>query len=219
MGASPPVGKPWTLGFDPATCGAATLLGPSGVTAVWAWRDRQRGGERCFEVVLVWLDAEGEWQSTVRMRPTLTAVGDLIATQAARFVGQLRFRVWSEASYVHGGTSKGTAIRMGWITGAVVGPAQRYAHGRKVGEVQSVTWRSQLLSMAGKREDVKAASLKYMPARLPGLSEALRIVSDRYNVAIKELDHITDSGGVAEYGQRQKDDIPPVKKRPKKKGR
>lgn len=95
-----------------------------------------------------------------------------------------------------------TSIRIGWITGALVGPVERYADGRSVPDVQASKWRNALLGLPirTKREDAKAASLKYMPTRLSGLGGALEAVAQAFDTPTTNLDHVTDSAGVAEYG-------------------
>ena len=196
---------PWVLGYDPGKHGgAATLLDSElKARAVWAWRSRTRGGETCFQVAA--LQAEGGWTPSLAMRPTLGAVGDLVARQAAAITGASRWRVWCEASHLHGGIrSPATAIRMGQITGALVGPVERYADGRRVPQVQAAEWRHKLLGLPIRtpRDRAKAASLALVPNRIPGIGDALRALADAYNASTDTLDHVTDSAGVAEYAAR-----------------
>lgn len=187
-----------TLGVDPGLSGAATLLAP-GVACVWAWRERQRGNERAFEVVLA---QPVERQVVTWMVPTLGAIGDRVARGVTAATGRTRLRIWQED--VHLQRSISTAIRLGWISGALLGPCERVADGRKVHAVKAAKWRHGLLGLPIKtpREQAKAASLAYMPGRLEGLSWVLDSVAASMGCQVSALDHITDSAGVAEYGQR-----------------
>lgn len=194
---------PPVLGFDPGLSGAATLLGEGGVDAVWAWRPRQRGGERVFQLVIV--TRASEFRPLVQLLPTLSVVGTRVATLAVKGSGRMRFPVWQEAAHVGGGVRNvKTSIRIGWISGALVGPSERYAEGRKIREVQAATWRHRLLglSIRTKREPAKAASVRFVPPRLPGMTQAVEAICGALSVQPDDLDHVTDSGGVAEFGRR-----------------
>lgn len=195
---------PWAHGYDPGRSGAATLLDPAGVVAVWAWRPRTRGGEECFEVAVA--GRASDYAAVLVMRPTLGAVGVLVASQAARATGSSRWRVWQEAPHVQRGPKANvqTALKGAWYAGCISGPVVRYAHGRDVPMVQASVWRHALLGLPlrTRRENAKAASLEIMPRRIPGLAEALAAVSGACDTPPEKLDHITDSAGVAEYGQR-----------------
>lgn len=195
---------PWVLGYDPGRHGGAATLLDHDLRArvVWAWRSRTRGGEPCFQVAT--LRADGEWAPALAMCPTLGVVGDTVARQAAATTGASRWRVWCEASHLHGAKSPLTAIRLGQITGALIGPVERYADGRRIPQVQASEWRHKLLGLPIRtpREQAKGASLALMPNRIPGIRDALHALARAYNVAVDTLDHVTDSAGVAEYAAR-----------------
>ena len=63
--------------------------------------------------------------------------------------------------------------------------------GAEVEWVLPRTWRSNLNMKKQKRKDAKADSLYYIPMVAKGLDGALRVLG--------ELDHITDSAGIALY--------------------
>jgi len=188
------------LGFDPGLSGAATLLGGSGVDAVWAWRTRQRGGERCFQLAVASRTVDFVAVST--FHPTLSEVGTRVARQVVRSTGFSRFPVWCEA--VHIGRNAKTSIQTSWYSGALVGPAQKFALGREVSHVQASVWRNRLLGLPirAKREVAKDASLRFIPPRLPGMADALSSLAGALELSEDDLDHVTDSGGVAEFGRR-----------------
>lgn len=191
---------PWTLGFDPGTQGAATLLDAAGVFAVWAWRDRQRGGLRCFELAVCTRDSE--WATVVQMYPTIGAVGQAIAAQVVRATGRARIRVWIEGVYIS--RNPKTAIKLGVTSGCLIGPMLKFSDGRVIPDVQATKWRKEILGLPTRteREKAKAASLKYMPLRHDGLQEVLESISEKLGAPITKLNHVTDSAGVAEYGWR-----------------
>lgn len=194
---------PWVHGYDPGKQGGASTLLDSELQAraVWAWRPRTRGGEQCFQVA-VWIAGHA---ARISMYPTLGAVGDAVARQVAHITGASRWRVWCEASHLHGKIrSPVTAIRMGQITGTLIGPVERYADDRRVPMVQAAEWRHKLLGLPIRtpREKAKAASIVLMQNRIPGIKDALQAIAAAYNMDASALDHITDSAGVAEYAAR-----------------
>lgn len=196
----------WIQGFDPGKHGASTLLSVQGgrvvVEAVWCWRDRQRGGLPCYEVVVT--TRASEWRATRAMEPTLTATGQRVATQAQRLIGRSTWEVWQEQAHLPRKSGVDTVIAYAWGVGAVVGPVERFASDRRIGRVQAAVWRHRLLGLPvrSRREKAKAASLGLMPQRLPGLGKALAVAATTLGTKPTALDHITDSGGVAEFGFR-----------------
>ncbi len=186
----------WWLGIDPARAGAAVLLDPGGVPVVaYCWRPRSRGGAGYYEVALV---QEGGHQRREQV-PTLGRVGAVLAASVPRVAGGARLGLAVEAPYVsrlNPGTGLGVAI----TTGKLVGPLEELVTAQV--HVKAAEWRQELLGLHHRtpRDRCKRVSLAVVPQRLPALAGLLARVAGLLGSRPAKLDHVTDAGGVAEYG-------------------
>lgn len=177
-----------TLGIDPGDPGAAVLLGHDGVlvmAALWGEVGR-RGRPACC-----WYGGGEVHEALLKRRPG--AVGDWL-------VGRLRVAAAAHVQLaiedVYVGPSPSTAVTLARWTGAVAAPIEG-ALDIEARYVRAADWRRTVLGLpiATRREEAKAASLRLMPALVPGLAGALAVLG--------EHDHLTDAAGIARWSLRR----------------
>lgn len=185
------------LGIDPGKNGAALLLSEARQPLVlYAWRSRVQFGSPVYEVAV--LSQEHQRRETVA---SLHAIGLLMEASVARVLSRPCWGVAAEAPYV--GRNAGTGLIVAYQTGLIAGPLEGHIAGDgKVLQVRASIWRRALLGLppATKRERAKRYSLDIMPRRLPGLDALLQRASQLLGIDPDDMDHVTDAGGVAEYG-------------------
>lgn len=187
----------WWLGIDPARTGASVLLAPDLVpSVVYCWRPRQKNGRTYYDLSIV--TKAGHQRRMAAF--SLHDVGMELAASVARVTGQAVWGVAAEAPYVskiNPGTGLGVAIS----TGELVGPLRRSMRYPLL-LTRASEWRKELLGLhhRTKRDEAKRKSLGLMIQRLPGLQSLLEHTAKMQDVLPDKLDHITDAGGVAEYG-------------------
>lgn len=182
----------WTLGVDPGGDGAAVLLDGGGrVVAVALWANKGEKGNPLFTLKVA-TPTDGLVSRYVEL-PAASAVGSIVSMELREITGR---DLWALAvEDLHFGKGKGiqSVLTYARRTGAMIGPLERNAHGGRAAWVQPMAWRTMILGTAtnAKTPEVKAASLRLMPARLPGLRPILEQVGEKH--------HITDAGGIAQW--------------------
>lgn len=187
----------WWLGLDPARTGAGILLAPDRVPVVaYCWRPRQRLGRGCYELSVV---AAGGHQRRETVA-SLHHVGMAMVASVARVVGEPTWGVAAEAPYVSR-LNPSTGLLVAISTGELVGPMrERMRYPLLL--TKAAEWRQELLGLHHRteRKRAKKVSLGTMPQRLPGIGELLARTAALLGTEPGKLDHVTDAGGVAEYG-------------------
>ena len=187
----------WWLGLDPARTGAAVLLAPDRApTVAYCWRPRQRQGRSCYELSVV---AAGGHQRRETVA-TLHHVGVQLVASVFRVVGEPTWGVAAEAPYVSR-LNPSTGLLVAISTGELVGPMrERMRYPLLL--TKASEWRQELLGLHHRTERARAkrVSLATMPQRLPGLGGLLERTAQLLGADARKLDHVTDAGGVAEYG-------------------
>lgn len=176
------------FGIDPGTPGAAVLLDPEGACLLAAYWVAIHSGNGLH--LRWWSRRHGTGHEYLMAR--YSAVGEaLLELFALEDPGQ-RCRLRVEGVFV--GKNPQTAITLARAAGELVGPLQEHLS-QSATHVKAVVWRRALLGLkpSTPAAECKAASLKMMPFKCPGLLDAL--------VALGAHDHITDAAGVARSGQ------------------
>lgn len=188
------------LGIDPGKIGAAVLIGPPReVLAVAAWDERETMGRGRYRVLL-WRPGRGRGparEEVIRIPSRPGAIGvhvgqlvrDTVDVEAVE-----NLTIACETSYL--GVNPKTLILLTRWSGALVGVIEE-SFGRPARWIEADGWRKTCLGLpiGTKREVVKEASRRLMPARLPGLADPLRLISG-------DSSHVTDAAGVAEHVAR-----------------
>ena len=185
------------IGIDPGVPGAAVVLDDLGaVDLVVTWRKCTRGYRldhysALGREVVAGVDVTG-WRETVDVLPGRpSALGAYLAglLSAAPPVAVAVEDVWlgrnlkTTVSLARHGTGTAAALE------ELAGVAAVY--------VQASTWRAGVLGLrrGTRREQCKAAALRYMPSLCRGLDLAY--------AAVGELDHVADAAGIALWMQRE----------------
>lgn len=184
--------------MDPARNGAAVLLAPDkSPTVAYCWRQRAKDGRPCYDLVVV---AVGGHQRR-EVVPSLHRVSCVIAASIGRVSLSPSWGVAVEAPIVSRiNPSVGLVVAM--LTGELLGPMRETMPPSGPVMVKATEWRQELLGLHHRtpRERCKMVSLATMPVRLPGLESLLSRAAGMHGCEVAKLDHITDAGGVAEWG-------------------
>lgn len=176
------------LGIDPGTPGAAVLLDDAGACqlAVY-WHEINAGRSLALHW---WSRARGAGGE--RLAPRYSAVGAALLDLLA--VEDLSRRCLLRIEGVFVGKNPTTAITLAQASGELLAPIQEHLD-QEAQTVKATAWRRALLGLPVNTRSAaaKAASVRSMPLRVPGLSDALTVLG--------EHDHITDAAGVAQSGQ------------------
>ena len=179
------------IGIDPGRTGAAGMLSGSGkLGAIAGWKPVRRNKRYRYSIVS-WKGRGGEESPGCENRLVPLRAGavgkylaDIFSTKS------LKAEVACEDSYIGKNPRSGWAVAR--FSGGVVAPVE------ELFSVQSEwvlpgEWRASILGIRRntKRAAAKQASLRYIPARIPRLSDAL--------LKIGIADHYTDAAGVAEW--------------------
>jgi hypothetical protein len=183
------------LGLDPGLTGAAVVIADAGaaLVSVTVWKPCQRQGRRAWKVSRWTPQAGGELVELVV--PQLSEVGACL-THAGAWPGGLEGAVLAAEDLYVDAASPSAALSLGVSLGRLLAPLElRLRVEAKL--VKASAWRSAVLRISAYtgREQAKAASLRAMPALVPGLGAALD--------ALGKLDHITDAAGIACWRRQQ----------------
>ena len=186
------------IGIDPARAGAITVLtaSPTGgavALLVVAWKKATRGRKPVFLVDV--------WRHTKPKKKTQRVVGfaarisvvvidhlvDLLAEMEV-VTDNIVFSISTEDAYI--GRSAKTGLSVARFGGQVAGVLEAHLRTESLW-IRAAEWRKAVLTLGHftKREQAKKASLAYIPPLVENLREAIIVLGD--------LDHITDSAGVA----------------------
>lgn len=192
-----PTPERWWLGVDPARAGAAVLLDPDRVpTVVYCWRTRQQNNRPTYDLGVVALGGYQRRESCT----SLHRVGLAISASVGRVTTVPTWGVAVEAPYVSR-LNPATGLQVAITTGELIGCMREHMQPALV-LVKATEWRQELLGLHHRtdRARAKRVSLAVMPQRLPGLQVLLDAVARLHGARPESLDHVTDAGGVAEYG-------------------
>lgn len=190
-------------GLDVGASGGATCLHPNGALAeVWAWKPCTRDKQRVYLVARVRKGADG-WEGAAWIEPSVPHIGMKLAT-------------WCEPPCqlviegAHVGINKSSGITQAVNVGRLVAAGElRLQPGHQARIVQPSEWKTKILPpqwrdrMRAKHgkltmsEADKLASMSFVPARVPGLADALVVLVKLLKVKLEALHHVTDSAGVA----------------------
>lgn len=178
-----------SLGIDPGTPGAAVLLDATGACQMAAyWKEARKGAalRLCW-----WSRTHGVGRHTLANR--YSAVGDLLLELFVQEAAGHHTLLRAEGVFVSP-RNPSSGLKLARAVGALVAPLQEHLD-QTADHVMATSWRSALLGLRARTpsKTCKEQSLRGMPLRVPGLSEALEHLG-RY-------DHITDAAGVAQSGQ------------------
>lgn len=197
--------RPRVLGIDPANVGCAVLRDSRGeVIGVFGWRVVTRGGRKRYECRWARVfPGEGTRQFPGEIRPPSTGKirvpkrAGALATQLARTMELKHGDVIACEDTVFSRNAK-VALLIGRFSGGLVSVLEETVGDAAVW-VKPDEWRARVLGTrrATKREVVKAASLKLIPARMPTLLPLLRMAG------LKLEDHATDATGVSEWARSE----------------
>lgn len=186
------------LGVDPARTGAALVMDEGlRVLAGFFWTPRSRGGSEVWEMTFALrrgsdgrLDpVAGWWSSRITVSP-FGGVGERIR-EILQSVGGAPYFLAGENAVV--GRAMDTSIAIARNAGRVLGPLESLASGQEAEWVRATEWRSLLLGLHHRtpREEAKEQSKRWMPTRIHGLPELVRLLGD--------ADDLTDAAGVTEW--------------------
>lgn len=176
-------------GVDPGRTGAAVLLdAPDRLLAVVAWKPCTVAGHDRYRVMSARVTPAG-LRTDARIIPSRSgAVGAEIVRVLGEAGGPPPATLACEDVYL--GKNAQTAIELAKWAGGVVAPAE-HLYGRDARWIKPDEWRAFILGLrrGTRREVAKQASLRYVPQRVAGLPDVLRVFGD--------LDHLSDAAGVA----------------------
>lgn len=193
-------------GLDVGASGGATCLHPNGSLAeVWAWKPCTRAKQAVYLVARARRGPDG-WTGTVWIEPSIPHIGAQLATWC-----EPPCQIVVEGAYV-GRLNPGTGITQAVNIGRLVAAGElRLQPGSQARIVVQSEWKTQILppqwrermrTKYGKltaSEADKLASLSFVPARVPGLSDGLELLVKLLKVKLEALHHVTDSAGVAAF--------------------
>lgn len=174
------------LGIDPGGPGAAVLLSPSSALVfAAAWKANRKGWNLSIY--------EPGGVSCRQLPGRESAIGGYLAALVPQLEDVPLLAV--EDVFLHRQhPNLKTTVKLARFGARVVAPLELVC-GTGAEFVQASAWRAVTLGLNPytKRAVAKAASLQFIPARVPGLSDALD--------ALGPLDHITDAAGIALWRQ------------------
>lgn len=185
-------GKILTIGIDPASEGAATILLNGEVVCALAWRKRTRQKKRVYEITEARQGYE-TFSFIVKSGGEIgAAIFNLPEVQRAVEDGY-EVDLVVEDTYV--GRNMRTALIVARFGGLVAGTVEA-GIGKPANWVRAASWRANLLNLSHftKREKAKRSSLSLIPNLLCGMS----VLIDKLGA----IDHLTDSAGVALWHYR-----------------
>lgn len=182
------------LGIDPAREGAAVLRGPSGaLEALCVWHGFQRNLRPRVRIEVARPGADGG-RPTVDAHEVPSRPGS-VGAAIARVLGlDATTEIASEDVYL--GKNPASSLQLAkWNGGLVAGIEE--AVGIEAVWVKPDEWRALVLGVkrATQRDVVKAASLRYMPARIPSIVPLVEALGHGWE------DHTTDAAGVSEWAR------------------
>lgn len=176
------------IGIDPAREGSAVLRDASGnVEGIIVWKPVTRNRRKRLQVLWT-VGSTPVRSSKIPFRPG--ALGVLVA-QA--FAIDSTFKIAAEDAYV--GKNARTSLALARWNGGIVAAIEEAA-GITAEWVLPDVWRRAVIGTTPgtKRADVKAASLRYIPARIPTLAPRATLLG-----GAGAADHVTDAAGVSEW--------------------
>jgi hypothetical protein len=185
--------RPSVLSVDPGSPGAAVCLAADGslIEAI-AWKATKRGYR--LQGYTPAITRAPFWTAGHAQR--ISEIGAFLAGRIGP-VYPSSVRLVCEGVFVHRGhKNPQTAIKLAHFSGRILAHCEDLT-GQDAASVLASEWRAAVLGLKRntRREQAKAASLRYLPAMVPGLADALNHLG--------ELDHITDAAGIALWRQRQ----------------
>ncbi len=189
--------KIW-IGIDPARAGAVTVIAasPNGGAAallVVAWKKVTRAKRRVF-LVDIWRHTNPK-RKAQKIGYFAAHISRLITEELYDLVVEMGyqiedvdFTIATEDAYV--GKSARTGLSVARFGGQVAGVLEGFVRSESLW-IRAAEWRKPVLNLNHftKREIAKAASLAGIPPLVLRLRDSMKILGD--------LDHITDSAGVA----------------------
>lgn len=186
------------LGVDPAMTGAAILLSDRReAVAGFFWKPRAASGSQVWDLTFAYrrglgggIELGSPWWSSRATLSTFGRIGERIR-EILQEVGASPYGLAGENAVVGRGVD--TSIAIARNVGRILGPLEASASGLEATWVTATKWRSALLRLPPrtKREEAKEQSRKWMPLRVQGLQDLVRLLGD--------ADDITDAAGVAEW--------------------
>lgn len=181
------------LGVDAAMNGAAVLLHPgvARVRAAWVWTKRSRATCAAWELVSAVASETGYRVHGRRQLAPFGAVGDSIREDVRTLLGGQAYALAGEDAVI--GRGIGTSIVVARNAGRLLGPLEALAAGQETEWVTATAWRSTILKLPPRtpRDEAKAMSRKWIPARVAGLAEVASLLGGS--------DDLTDAAGVAAW--------------------
>lgn len=177
-------------GIDPGRTGAAALLdAPDALSAVLSWTPQGDDGATRYRVFSMRRLPDGTWRHDLRIIPDRPGAVGLEIARVFREAGGAGAVLACEDVYL--GKNAQTLIGLARWTGGVVAPTEEL-YGRSALWVRADEWRAPVLGLrrGTARAVAKAASLRYLPARVRGVDDVLTVIG-------RKADHVTDAVGIA----------------------
>lgn len=187
------------IGIDPASDGSACIMRETNVLMSLAWSRKIRTKNKVKYAVY---DCNVSILGNDEKQHFQCKSGPDIGAQIGAYLTMLKhdddepFLIACEDAYI--GINKATGLIVAKFAGMIVGAVHCFARAeQRVVWVKPNTWRLQVIRLkpGTKREQCKAASLRYIPMKAQTANEHL----DK----LGQLDHITDAIGVALYAHQQ----------------